>query len=235
MVSRMLRRSGIGLVSLTEFLEWEADSIYQVGVGIHAEDIAVMLEVWNNHEIYVEGVEPNPESLANLKRNQAFPGKLHEMALSNYNGKTMLYYNQRHKDGSSVYKPYTFGNIPNRDKAVEVDVIRMDDLWPMGPKGNHPLLWIDVEGHELAVLEGGERFIESVEMVNVEVTSKARGEGWADPVKVHEWLKDHGFYRQWHHTQRANVGQVDAVYVRPWMFKMKYCCCPCEQKRFCGG
>ncbi len=89
---------------------------------------------------------------------------------------------------------------------------------------------LDCEGSELKALQGAEKFIEGVEVVNLEMTSNPANEGWADPVETHQWLLRHDFLRQTIHTNRSRGGQYDAIYVRTHLHQMRFCSCPCKQR-----
>ena len=110
----------------------------------------------------------------------------------------------------------------------------MDGMWPrmeIHPEDN-TLLWLDCEGMELGALRGGLKFVEMVDVINIEMTANPPSNEWPSPVEVHEELKRLGFYRQWTHTNRIHIGQYDAIYVRSKLFNPRACSDPEEMKRF---
>lgn len=221
--SKLLRRSGIAVALICEHIGWQPDCFYQIGIGMLHGELDVITQVWDDVEIH--GCEPHPQILSGLRGK--YPGTLYETAVSDYIGEAILYSKPRHKDGSSLY-PHT---TCEGGDSFPVKVTTVDTLWPDGPHGLHPMLWVDCEGSELPVLRGGEKFISAVDVINIELTGKQMGIGWSKQEEVHTWLLDHGFRRQWVHTQRAFVGQCDGIYVRPAIFNPDICCCPCELLR----
>jgi hypothetical protein len=110
------------------------------------------------------------------------------------------------------------------NKAIithEVDMITLDSVSEI-TYGN-TLLWIDVEGAEFIVLQGAEKFIEAVDIVNVELTADSNIKGACKPEQVHQWLINHEFVRQHVHSSRTSIGQYDAIYVRRELFKPQRC------------
>lgn len=107
-------------------------------------------------------------------------------------------------------------------------ITTLDHEYPDGPEGEQVLLWIDAEGAEMLVLEGGTHFVENVQVINVETTSRPYGPGWCMSTELHHELIRLGFIRQWLHSQRAAAGQSDAIYVRRDLFRPEFCCCPCS-------
>lgn len=218
MASRLLRRSGVAVGLVAELLGWRADAVYQVGIGSEYQEVAVLMSEWPGVKFF--GCEPCP-SLADKLRTE-YPGKLFDVALSDANGELPFYTRKRHVDGSSLYEQ------ENSTTAI-VHVRTMDWLWWSNkPRYQHVLLWLDCEGNELKALQGGCQFLKSVEMVNVEMTANPVNSDWCTPLSVHSYLKECGFLRQWIHTQRTSSGQYDAIYVRPHLFKPKYCCDPIQ-------
>ncbi len=223
MASKLLRRSGVAVALILELLEWKPDYVYQVGIGQYHKEVDVMKETWP--DCLFTGFEPHPDIVRSLKD---YPGRIHEIALSDYVGKTVLYSKSAHKDGSSLYQHKEPGNYQD----IEVGVATLDSMLGGWSDDSKRLLWIDCEGSELAVLRGAVDFVANVQVINIEMTSDPPGEFWCDPVDVHYWLVDRGFFTQWHHTQRSSAGQCDAIYVRRELFDPKYCCVPSEVKRY---
>jgi FkbM family methyltransferase len=244
-LSRLLRRSGVAVAGVADYLDWTADHVYQIGVGTNQHEVIVMLELWP--DVQFTGYEPYyklfmerltgkgvnfPSKYRNIegrKYGPEYPGDLYNLAIGKKEGVANLYIPARHPDGAALTKPL---KEDQKFATQEVTVAALDDLWPNGPKGEHVLLWVDCEGSELDALQGGEKFVEKVEFINIEMTSNPSIEGEADPVELHEWLSDHGFYRQWVHTLRFHCGQTDCIYVRPHLFQEKYCNCPFTMREF---
>jgi len=216
----LFRRSGLAVHKICEYIGWRPRSVYQIGIGQNHEETHVMREEWG--AFHLIGCEPHPKVIRSIR--DRYPGTIVEVAIADYVGETDLYSKSTHKDGSSIY-PHA--DNPN-DDTFKVKVTTIDTLWPEGPAELPCLLWVDCEGAELAALRGGEQFVEKVDVINVELTGKRMWCQEPEAVLIHKWIKDHGFRRQWVHTQRAHIGQSDVIYVRPHLFSTKICCCQCE-------
>jgi len=217
----LMRRSGIAVYQVVELLEWKPTVILQVGVGQYAKEIDVFTEAWPEADLI--GFEPHPDIVRRIE----YPGLIVRKALGRYIGWAKLFYDPAHIDGGSVYTDPTSGRLQEID--VEIDTL---DNYYHGTKwyreDDRVLLWLDCEGSELDVLVGGETSIEQVQMINVELTGKVSRPGWPDPIIVNRWLLGHGFLLQFVHTQRIAIGQYDAIYVRPELFRPEYCSCPLQ-------
>lgn len=195
-----------------------------MGLGQRANEVGVFLDEWP--DIQMVGFEPNPKCLQHIASN--YPGVIHELALSDFDGGGTLHTRPRHADGASLFE------VEGAEGSVDVPVRRMDTLYNGGLVGGdcNRMLWLDCEGCELAVLSGMGDLFDGFQMVNVELTSKPTSPDWCSSSEVHQWLKDHGMYRIWVHTQRSCAGQCDGIYVRKELFRPEFCCCPCEVDRW---
>lgn len=220
----LLRRSGVALYNVANLLEWSPTMIFQVGVGHYCKEVEVFREAWPDAKLI--GFEPHPETARLI---QCYPGLLIRMALGRREGKIRLYWSAGHMDGASIYNETSealewvnvkINTLDNLDNHIDSNIQKQDGDW------DRVLLWLDCEGSELDVLVGGKEFIIDVDVINVELTGKPSRPGWPDPVEVNRWLLNRGFLFQYVHTQRTASGQVDAIYVRPELFRPEYCCCP---------
>lgn len=240
MVSRFVRRSGVSVCTLAEWLEWVPRKVYQIGVGLTFPEVAVMRENWPHLEF--EAMEPHPwilHALTKRKRHpvhqpikdSSYPGWLWPFAAGARDGRGVIYTGMQHKDGATLHRRYDKESDAKR-QALRIRVRKIDTVWPDGPSCRDVLLWIDCEGSELAALRGAERFIEGVDWVNVEITARRLADTWSDPVAVHNWLEAHGFVLQHIHSQRSSSGQGDIIYVRPKYFREAFCTCPIAIKQW---
>lgn len=219
MVSRLARRSGVAVVQIAELLQFKPDVVYHVGVGLqHAEVFIMKDECWP--EVKIIGFEPNPATYKEIV--DTYPGFLIPCALGNEVREGVPFYQpDKHRDGSSLFRRAA------SDVEYKVDITSLDVLFPLGPGRENCLLWLDAEGNDLAVLEGATNFLSGVQMINIEMTGSAH-EGWADQATINRWLMDHGYRRQWVHTQRIHVGQQDVIWVKAEMLDPAICPCPCQ-------
>lgn len=232
MATRMARRSGIAVVLILDALKIIPDVMCHVGVGLSHPEIDILRNEYPNLKFV--GFEPHPKTYEDCK--DSYPGVLVNCALGDKEGFLELKEPRNHRDGTSVYES---------DQRTIVDhhvfVNRLDAFAYQQFQGlpyqllqvKNSLLWIDVEGYELHVLQGAKRYIlERVNVINVEMTSRRKN--WDDPVAIHNWLMYYGFLRQWTHTQRINSGQSDAIYVKRHLFNREFCCCPCQMESYDG-
>ncbi len=226
MASYLLRRSGISVGLVCEVLDWQADLMIQVGVGNYHQEVDVLKSEWSGVKFI--GYEPHPRVCKRLKK--TYPGPVHPIALSNKTGKYDLNIKARHSDGSSLLDLHDGSRL----ETVKVDVDTLDNVCPADIHSyRRILLWLDCEGSELDVLEGGEETIHKhISMINLEMTAAPPSAGWGHPVEIHKWMVDRGWFLQWIHTQRISLGQCDFIYVKNWLFNPNYCCVPSEIERY---
>lgn len=219
-MSYLFRRSGLACGLVADLLKWRADLLIQVGVGPfwQKEEADVFSKVWAG--IKIIGFEPIPHVASNAVKD-GYPGEMRAKALSDTVGTREFYYSKHHVGGGSLFRAKADW------EKIEVEVGTLDsELMPMENWTNKILLWLDCEGAELSVLKGGERFIERVDMVNVEMTELPPALGWCSPHDVHAWLVEKGFKRQHVHTHRLTAGQYDGIYVRRCLYDQRYSCDP---------
>jgi len=204
--------------------------LWQVGVGVHHQEVDCLLEEWE--DIKVIGFEPHPKIYANAVKE--YPGELYNLAVCDVVGQTLLYSKPNHKDGSSILPAY---KESDNAKPVTVGTTKLDQPYWLDLIGEESqiLLWLDCEGSEISVLNGAKSFIHKVAAINVEMTGVSMGRGWALPESVHCSLVRHGFYLQLTHTNRIMGGQYDAFYVRGEHFNPSYCNCVPEVVRYLGA
>lgn len=221
-MTRLRLRSGAPVCEMTGWLGWKPDTVIQVGIGMNHGETEVFRdpEYWGD-TFRLIGVEPNPRLIEMARDN--YPGEVLPYAIGSEPGEATLFFRSGHKDGGSLH-PYKTGD----QNEVVVPVRTLDGLFTEPESMGDILLWLDCEGNELPAMQGGEKLIKNVDVMNVEMTSDPLHDGWCDMMETHRWLVDHGFKRQSVHTSRSYNGQVDAIYVREHLFNPKHCSCPCS-------
>lgn len=212
----VLKRSGVAVVKVVEYLEWKPELVFQVGIGHFHKEAEVMKAAWP--DVPFVGCEPHPEVIDELRK--VYPGIIHQCAISDKSGTQVFYDKKRHQDGSSLWPDLTRPNSKQWDVRVE-SLDRFN-------AANHTLLWLDCEGSELNALIGGPEFLKSVDVINLEMTTNPPRPGWCDLMELHYWLVQHGYKRQTAHTHRTGGGQCDAIYVKRHLWRREYCTCPCS-------
>lgn len=229
MPSNLRRRSGNAVASFCEQMEWQPDYVFQVGIGQRYDEVGVFQEQWP--DVKFVGCEPSPSILkqinptAGVSRLGAYPGLVVPYAIGRNNEIIDLYTKSKHKDGCSVFR-HLNNNPRNVYKSLEVECRTLD--WVLkhyGLFGSNMLLWLDCEGSEYNALLGGPVLLNSVSVINVEMSGKPQGDGWCNPQQVHKLLHKAGFAQAWCHTNRIHARQYDAIYVRQDMLKPDLCMC----------
>jgi FkbM family methyltransferase len=87
-----------------------------------------------------------------------------------------------------------FGRMVDVVETVQVDVVRLDDLWPeISKNARRVLLKLDTQGWDLEVLAGCKTVLDLVEVVQIEVSFRSVYDGspsWADSIAM---LTSQGF------------------------------------------
>jgi FkbM family methyltransferase len=97
------------------------------------------------------------------------------------------------------------GSAQLRGEGVAIRTARLDDLWPTLGYVRLDLLKIDVEGHEVRVLEGASRVIrEHRPMMLIEIDPPRLAESGSSPAALLDALRSFG-YELFHARRRALV------------------------------
>jgi FkbM family methyltransferase len=112
-------------------------------------------------EGHVYAFEPTPDNVAAIRRNASLNGvpniTVIEKAVSRETGRAQL----QVVDDQSWSKLADYGEHPLTEQVLEVETVAIDDLVEAGTVRPPTVVKIDVEGAELAVLEGMERTVAS--------------------------------------------------------------------------
>jgi len=165
--------------------------------------------------------EPNPEAIVKCKENIKNENNvvLNEIGLSNKKGEIEFYpidsqASERKDIGlSSMYKvnpAYTKrrGNI--EQKSIKIQVTTLDEYFIDEEMPN--ILWIDVEGAELKVFEGGGNVLKNVNLIQVEVGFREMHVGKPLFWSIDDFLKQNDF---------RFYGFVEFSKIKGWMYKNK--------------
>ncbi len=151
----------------------------------------------------VHAFEPVPEIFAQLKSNSAHLSNVHcyQLALSNSTGTATFNVSENpHKPGA----PYPAGSLltpkerlqfssAQYPKKIQVPTTTLDD-WAQKYKISHvDFLWLDLQGHELAVMQAAPQILQQVKIIFTEVEFVQAYEGCPLYHEVQQWLEAHGF------------------------------------------
>lgn len=111
---------------------------------------------------FVHAIEPNPKLAEmirrSLKANNITNAKIHELALSDGDGKSWLYVNALYSGAGSL----KINNSLNTQK-IAVDVRKADSFFPELGLDKVRLMIVDVEGHEQRFFSGAGKFLRNVQ------------------------------------------------------------------------
>lgn len=202
-------------------VEWVLD------VGAN-EGVVTTAALLTYPECRVISFEPVKQTYEVLARNVAPFRKrviLYNSALSTQNGTASIHITNAH--GANSLEPHSpfhkhFNPHIREIRREEIELVRLDDIAATFPTKKIDILKIDVEGHELQVLEGGEEFIRSsVDVIIIEM-SLMRDQSWEQQsiVAIFDLLDRLGFRlinlfdlcRS--HDQSMMLVQMDCVFRR---------------------
>jgi hypothetical protein len=94
------------------------------------------------------------------------------------------------------YRKMWTGEMPI-ERTVTIDAVTLDDFLGDHPEFEPDLLKLDVQGLELAILQGSEKSIESVGLADIEVSFLEVYNGQPLFGDISEFMLDHGFELLW--------------------------------------
>lgn len=195
------------------------ETIFMVGIGRGAE-CRILKDAWPDANWF--GCEPNPQFVGCPN----FPGRIYPTAIGHVNKSAYFYLKNLHPQGSSL-----FTRNARSDTRISVDVSTLDWILDQnGPFGTDVLLWMDCEGAEYDAIQGGARFLDSVNRINVELSTNPNRSGWPDHSIVHAALLTRGFVRVETHSVHKGKGVYDCVYMRPNLVNWSEVLCPCSSR-----
>lgn len=178
----------------------EAPSIIEAG-AFNGQDTKKMLETWPHATIHA--FEPVPEIFARLQVNTATLPEVHRypVALSDTCGTQTFYVSEKptkpgiaSQAGSLRAPKERLAHSPIEfPYTIQVPTLTID-AWASQYQIEHiDMLWLDMQGHELAVLESSPHILATVKIIHTEVSFI---ESYKDQPKynvVKSWLECHGF------------------------------------------
>lgn len=187
---------------LVKELNVEPDAFFDFGPGHPGTESWLFRERYSGK---VFGFEPNINRFKELRK--SFPGVLVNCAVGNESG---------FLSGYSGITPYPepncdfkfsepLSNIERYDQ-VEIEVLTLDQLDAKYGPFNDCVIWADIEGSELRMLQGGTKILSEkrIQALLLEVSS---AEGWYSEEELVEFLKTFGY-----HCKRKVGG--DQIFVR---------------------
>ena len=162
-------------------------------VGGHYGETAVVVLGRDLAFDAVHTFEPDPECFSKLERTFerfSIPGRCSDLALSDKAGtSTFNIYDNR--ANNSMLSRHDFRDAGGR--AITVSCSTLDLMDEQLRVFRRPMLKLDVQGHELAVLKGGQSLLKRCEYVHLEVSSHHAYEGNSHVAELFCAMRDNGF------------------------------------------
>lgn len=206
---------------LTQFLP-SNPTIIEAG-AYDGRDTQKMVAQWPHCTIHA--FEPLPEIYARLEGNTVHLPQVHRypLALSDHDGNALFYVSERptrpgfasqagslHKPKQRLLKsPLVF------PRTASVNTITLDTWATQNNITTIDLMWLDTQGHELAILQAAPRMLKYVKVVLAEVSFIESYENMPQYEDVVAWMADHGFElvgRDFEDTSKSFFG--NALFVK---------------------
>lgn len=151
----------------------------------------------------IHAFEPVPEIFAELKKNTSGLSNIHcyDYALSNTTGISHFYVSEHPKKPGKICQAGTLLKPKDRllkspiyyPRAINVNTITLDE-WATGHGITKiDFLWLDMQGNELAALQGAHSLLRTVSFLYVEVNFIEAYEKQPSAIEVNDWIIREGF------------------------------------------
>jgi FkbM family methyltransferase len=202
-----------GLIDKNLIKEFLPEKPVIVEAGAHIGiDTNEMYRFWPGCTIYA--FEPVPELYERLKKNTAGLKNVicYPLALSNMRGTAKMFVSSGSSDGSSslLLPKEHLSEHPDVifDAQVDVKTVTLDDWARENNIKRVDFLWLDLQGHELAVLQSATKVLETVSAIHTEVSIKEMYVGGHLYCELSEWLKQNGFFAVKEELPWPDMGNV---------------------------
>lgn len=169
--------------------------------SFNGTDTKKMSLFWPDSTIHA--FEPVPEIFKQLlKETVSYPNiSCYPLALSNRTGPALFYVAQHPKkpgapcQAGSLHKPKDRlkESIITYPSTIEVETISLWQWAKIHNISHADLIWLDMQGHELAVLKESVEFIRKATLIYVEVNFIAAYDLQPTPDEIDQWLEKQGF------------------------------------------
>ncbi|MEY3050956.1 MAG: hypothetical protein RLY31_741 [Bacteroidota bacterium] len=182
----------------------------------NGDDTYRMARLWPQGRIYA--LEPIPAlyhrliaRTAELPNVRTFP-----LALGDRTGNQIMYRSAGSSDASSSLLPprahLEFHPAVSFEHQLVIQASTLDDFFHSLPEQRLDLLWLDIQGMELAVLKKGEAALRCADHLFLEVHFVESYEGCATFPILRQWLSERGYRLAWLDDRYADAG--NALFVR---------------------
>lgn len=191
----------------------ENPSILEAG-GHYGEDTVRIKSVYPNSTIHV--FEPLSSSFTKLiESTMNFKNVIcYQLALSEFSGMTNFYvYNEKFDGASSINKPkLEISGNTFEQKPIQVPCITIDDWAEKNKIDKIDFMWLDLEGHELSVLQKSLKTLKTVQVIWTEINFVEIRDGSCKYFELKNFLESQGF-KEFGKIQE-NLIQANALFIR---------------------
>jgi FkbM family methyltransferase len=188
----------IGVVPKAEIYKFLPENPIIIDAGAHVGlDTVEMSRMWPGSAVHA--FEPIPEVFDQLLKNtQGFKNvRCYPLALSDSNSSQQIYVSSGESDASSsLYPPKEHLSVhPNVKflESIQVPTLTID-AWASKHNIDHvDLLWLDMQGGELAALKASPKILKTVRAIHTEVLLQELYESCPLYPEVRDWLMSQGF------------------------------------------
>ncbi len=182
------------------------DTIVEVGAHLGTETLLYALIVGDRGRVVA--FEPLPANFATLRagveRNHLNQVTLHQAAVATSSGRLAFY---EPRDEQEQALGTLLAGTARTARAIEVDVVALDDLYQAGRLTPPRLIIIDAEGTEPDVLQGADRLIRDAHPhLVLEVDPELLAIAHVPPEMLHTRLREHGYLVR--EIARSGLGEV---------------------------
>lgn len=198
LLKKILNKGRKGEIPKSFIRKFLPDAPVIIEAGAHVGiDTLEMSRVWPKGSIHA--FEPVPDIFAKLAENTKGLRnvKLYPCALGAATGTARIFVSGGTSDGSSsLLEPkehLTEHPEVHFNSRIEIPVMTLDDWSEKYGVRNAHLLWLDMQGNELAAMKAGERILGTVMAIHIEVSLKEVYRGVPLYPEVRQWLEARGF------------------------------------------
>ena len=148
----------------------------------------------------IHAFEPVPELFVALREKTApYPNiTCYQLGLGSYNGTATLYLSQKPTkitQASSLLAPKErlHSSPITFDTTIEIPIMTLDSWAAQYQIPRIDLLWLDLQGMELAVLQTAPDILKKIKTIHIEVATSERYTGQPLVQEVKEWLEKNSF------------------------------------------
>jgi FkbM family methyltransferase len=170
----------------------EIETIFDIGSLNGIESVKFTEKIKN---CVVHTFEPNLESYKNVILSTEGIDNIyvHNLGVSNFNGKSDFYITYDNMGASSLLEPSILQKTGSNVSKTEVDVIKLDDWCQKNKINKIDLLWMDVQGSELNIFKGMGNLLNSVKGIYVEYSMIPYYKNGSNKEDVIDYLSKYNF------------------------------------------